>query len=130
MQGTATFAQGYWFICEDGPHQIAVFSSSWSGKQKVYFDDTIVAEGRNLTSFNSVLTFDIADDHYEVRYLLTNLMKAEIECLVIKNDRIIARSSQAFYGNKSKMDQVLIGFFAAGAVIGALMVIGKLFLIS
>ena len=127
MQSSVTFANGYWFICEDGPHQIAVFSSAWSGKQKVYFDDTIVAEGRNLTSFNSRLTFDIGDDHYEVRYLLTSVLKAEIECWVFKNEQVVARSSQAFYGNKSKMDQVLVGFFATGALIGVLMVVGKLF---
>lgn len=129
MQSTATFANGYWFVFEDGPHQIAVFNSAWSGKQKVYFDDTIVAEGRNLTGFNSVLAFEVGADLYEVRYLMTSFLKAEIECLVIKNDAIIGRSTQAFYGNKSKMDQALIGFFATGAVIGVLMVIGKLLLI-
>lgn len=128
MQENVTFRNGYWFMFDDGPNAIAVFNSAWSGKQKVFFNEGVVAEGRNLTGFNSILKFTNNDHQYEVRYLTTSILKAEIECLLIKDDHVIGSASKAFYGNNLKLDHFLIGFFGAGFAIGALMVIAKVFL--
>lgn len=81
---------GTWFVFEDEGHLIALSLSTFTGKEKIYFDGEIVTEGRNY-SMRSVHQFRKNGIDYRLSFLIPKLFRGTIECTLEKDGNILKK---------------------------------------
>jgi hypothetical protein len=80
----ASFKDGIWFVFHDGINSLKIYGSSL-GKEKVFLNEVLVSEQRNL-NLNSEHSFsDKTGNVYNVVFETTKLMNGEMECRVLRN---------------------------------------------
>lgn len=85
-QGSPT--KGIWFVHNDGVNTIRVFISAIC-KEKVFFNEDLVSEHRNIKLKSTHEFQDKNDTTYKVELAATNLRKGEMECLIYRNKELI-----------------------------------------
>ncbi|MBC8754756.1 hypothetical protein H2O64_08745 [Kordia sp. YSTF-M3] len=85
-QGSPT--KGIWFVHNDGINTIRVFTSSIS-KEKIFLNEDLVSEHRNIKLKSAHEFQDKNDNTYEVELVATKLLKGEMECLIYRNKELI-----------------------------------------
>lgn len=66
-------------------HIVKVWMSLINGKEIIYVNDELVSQRRNVTSFNTVDSFDHKGDHFDVEIDTESLMPYKINCSVFIN---------------------------------------------
>ncbi len=94
-----SYTNGLWFVHQEDDIIIRVWLSMLTGKEKVYANEEIVSEKRNVTSFSTVHTFRYKDIDFEVDIYSRNLMKGEFECAIYREGAL-----QKVYINRQKTD--------------------------
>ncbi len=80
----AGISTGFWFVWNDGTNTIKGWGSPLSGMERVYLNDQLVSEKRNLKTKSEHNFDDRNNDHYEVSFNVANILKG-IECQFKKN---------------------------------------------
>ena len=116
--------KGIWFVFNDNENTIKVWVSGTSGKEKVYLNDTLVSEKRNL-KMNSQHTFsDSNQTNYEVKTINTNIMKGVLECHLNKIGDIIKKYECRFDLKGFVNTKSLITLIGGAIIIGVLKGLG------
>lgn len=116
-----TVRHGYWFYFDDGGLKITAFGSGMSGKEIIFVGDEAVSSKRAIR-FRSKHTFDYGGNHYEVEFVIKNMLTGELECVLSKNGAVIQRATKA-YLVKDKGSATKIGFAVVqGVLIGLALV--------
>ncbi|MBL4789382.1 MAG: hypothetical protein JKY60_10145 [Kordiimonadaceae bacterium] len=117
---TMTLSKGYWWAFDCDGDEITVQGSSFSGMERVYINDALVFEKRSLR-LCSRHTFTHDGHDYELHLSTVSLVKAEIECMLIKNGQIVGVKIIGYYsGRKSSVLKKLALPFGLGGGIGVI----------
>ncbi|GIU11250.1 MULTISPECIES: hypothetical protein [unclassified Shewanella] len=121
---SVTITNGYWYYFNDQDVRITAHGSGYSGKETIYVNDEVVSDKRNLVKMNSCHKFCHLGNDYEVRFKVTSLMKATVECSLYRNNQHLATETKAFLSkdNQSVKKQIFMCFLA-GLVFGGLFVL-------
>lgn len=116
--------KGIWFVFNDNENTIKVWGSGTSGKEKVYLNDTLVSEKRNL-KMNSQHTFsDSNQTNYEVKNINTNIMKGILECHLYKNGEVLKKYECRFDIKRMLNTKSLLTLFGGATIIGVMTGLG------
>jgi len=114
------FKDGYYYYFDDEGDEIVARCSSWSGMETIYINGEKVSQHRNL-GFNSKHKFAHGGSHYQVIFIVSGMMKGALECLLLKDDRLIGNEYVALSTRKGNkwigIGMALLGF--ALGVVGA-----------
>ncbi|WP_310463522.1 hypothetical protein [Sphaerotilus sp.] len=75
---------GIWFVFSTHHPNVALWCSSFTGKQKLFLDGAIVAEGRNITG-EATYPFTLESSRYVVKLSLENMSKGVYRCMLSGN---------------------------------------------
>lgn len=116
--------KGIWFVFNDNENTIKVWGSGTSGKEKVYLNDKLVSEKRNL-KMNSQHTFsDSNQTNYVVKTINTNIMKGVLECQLYKNGEVLKKYECRFDLKGFANAKSLLTLIGGAMIIGVLMGLG------
>lgn len=125
-----SFRKGISFVFHDGANTILVWGSSFSGKEKVYLNEQLVAETRRM-KMNGEHTFkDYAGNLYTVKILTTNALKGVIECHLYKNETAVMKYECRYRFGSMMNKKFLMALFGGSIAIGVLGGLGYLNLTS
>ena len=102
----ASFARGFWFVFHDSGRTIRAWGSAFSGLERVYVDDAVVSEGRNLKR-EGVHQFTIGGVGYSITFRNSSVLKGPLVCRLEKN-RLVVKALSCSYRRNIPM---LIAFF-------------------
>ena len=105
-----SLTKGIWFVHNDGINTIKVFGSN-TGKEKIYFNEELVSEERNINLKSEHRFQDKHENSYDVKFLTTNLIKGEMDCLIHRNDELIKTFKTSFRKGKNFTIKRLLIFF-------------------
>ena len=72
-------------IFNNEKHIVKVWISLINGKEIIYVNDEMVSQGRNITSFNTVDSFNQNGDHFDIEIDTESLSPFKINCSVFIN---------------------------------------------
>jgi hypothetical protein len=107
---------GAWFYFEVGGHQITVFGSGITGREKVWVDDDLVVNMLSW-SFQSDHKVDIGGVEHIVRFGIANYLAGEVYAEILLGDKTLHNSTLKFQFEKAGIWTNLISL-ALGAVAG------------
>lgn len=85
----ANSVSGIWFVFPDEVAIIKVWLSTMTGKEKVYANEALVYETRNIHKFATHYDIDYAGHQYEVEILTRNIMTFTIACNLFREGRLV-----------------------------------------
>jgi len=88
-ESTASSTSGITYVFHDDEVIIRVWLSTMTGKEKVYANEDLVLEKRNVTRFKTVDTFQYKGVSYEMEILTKMSMGFEIRCFILKEGKVI-----------------------------------------
>lgn len=91
--------KGFTFQFAEEEHNIEVWGSSVSGKEKVFVNGKLVSECRSLKT-DSNHNFTIGDNKYSVNFNTVNIYKGPLVCTLLKNGKVYKRQKLLY--NKVK----------------------------
>jgi hypothetical protein len=94
----ASFAGGFWFVFHDGGRTIRAWGSALSGLERVYVDDAVVSQGRNLER-EGVHQFAIGGIGYSITFKNSSVLKGPLVCRLEKNGLVIKSLSCSYRRN-------------------------------
>ncbi|AXG72058.1 hypothetical protein KORDIASMS9_04320 [Kordia sp. SMS9] len=95
-----SIAKGIWLVHNDGVNTIRFFGSN-TGKEKVFLNEELVSERRNL-KLQSVHEFqDDRGNNYEIRFTTTSIFKGSMLCSIYKNTELIKNFTTSFRRGKN-----------------------------
>jgi hypothetical protein len=104
----ASLKNGNWLIYNDGMNTIQVWGSNFNGKEKVFLNNELVSEGRNRIKKQSTHPFqDNNGNQYEVKFETKSLSKGVMECLIIKENKILKVFQTNYIKGKSSVFRIL-----------------------
>lgn len=88
-QSTASTVNGIWFVFPE-PHTIVrVWLSTMSGKEKVFANDDLIFETRNVTRLKTFYEIIHADCTYGLEIITRSMLSMQIECNLFKDGQLI-----------------------------------------
>ncbi len=111
------YFSGLWFVFLDEPQKIALWVSSFTGKEEVYVGDKLVSSSRSLR-MRSKHEFSVSEVQYEIEYVIDKLIKGSSRC-VMKKSGVVVDAYAAEYISKSSVymplytNFVVVFFFIA-----------------
>ena len=85
----ASWTQGFWFVHKDESVILKVWLSSMNGKEKVYLNDKLVSEARNISKLITLHEFTHNGRHYNIEIFARNLGTASFECNIFRNGKLL-----------------------------------------
>ncbi|MEY4013634.1 MAG: hypothetical protein RLZZ290_498 [Pseudomonadota bacterium] len=125
----ALLTRGFWFYFEHNGHRIAVHNSAWTGRERVFVDDELVATKLSFR-MRSRLHFSIDGLPLCAEIRVVDLWKRpRVECLLFDGDRMLAHERLAYSqsGRSGQPYAFLIGALMGGAGVLVGYAVGKLF---
>lgn len=84
-----SFKSGMWLVCHDGSDVIRLYGSLKSGKEKVYFNESLISEERNF-KFKKTKRFKAENGvNYALEFKLLNMRSYEY--IFLKEDKTLKR---------------------------------------
>ncbi|MCR6650689.1 MAG: hypothetical protein NVV73_03925 [Cellvibrionaceae bacterium] len=78
-------SKGMWYVFHDGDNMIRAWGSGWTGLERVYFNDELVARHSHLARMESVC-FERGPHRYRIQCLNTSLQKWQAHCFFWRDD--------------------------------------------
>lgn len=100
--------KGNWLIHEDEDNIVQVWGSNLNGKEKVYLNDVLVSEKRNLKLKGNHTFNDNKGNNYEVKIKTESITKGVVSVEIIKNDTSLKTFTTHFVRGKWVTKQQLI----------------------
>lgn len=109
---------GVWFVFPLEQHMIRAWSSSFNGKERIYVDDVIVAEGRSFRA-TSKHSFSVGDRNYTIRFGAR--LRKGLTCELAEGDRVLKAYSVRFGEEKNvSFTSWMAIVFLAGAILAVI----------
>lgn len=111
-----TLRDGLLFVFTDGENEISAHGSAISGKETVRVNGDTVSEKRSL-GVSSRHYFEVDGCQYEVAFYVTKLIRGGVECLLFKDNILIARDEKVYlkWGSYTMIGIVTVLFLAGVA---------------
>ncbi len=87
--------RGITFCFRDGGNRIAVRYSQWTGMERVFVNDVLVVNRRNI-SVKSTNSFEFGGDEFTVDFQAESLLKGPVRCTLSKAGRAVQRQTLDF----------------------------------
>jgi len=81
----ASLSKGMWYVFHDGNNVIRAWGSDWTGLERVYFNDEVVARHNHLTRMESIC-FEKDHHQYRIQCTSTSLQKWQAHCVFWRDD--------------------------------------------
>ena len=112
-KSTYSFKKGLWFVFKNEKETIRFWVASFSGVEKMFFNNELVSEKKSRTNFKTKHNYTTVNgDDYEVALSVKIKKKRGNQCVLKKNNVLIG---DMFFGpeqyNKSKLWAFAILFF-------------------
>jgi len=88
-QPQANSAKGIWFVFPDSEAIFKVWLSMLTGKEKVFANDELIYQTRNITRLHTTYDLEYRGKAYELEIKTVSLMVYTIECNLFREGRII-----------------------------------------
>lgn len=98
-KSSASTIGGIWFVFSSCHPSVAIWFSSFTGKQKVFVNGALVAEGRSFTG-NATYPFTFESSDYVVELRLENMSKGIYRCTLSVNG-VPIESCETLYSSGS-----------------------------
>jgi|SRR5690554_271536 len=109
----ASLRKGNWLIHEDGDNVIQIWTSNLSGKEKVFVNNELISEKRNLKKEAFHEFSDEQGVKYKVLFKTTSVSKGSSTCLIIRNEATIKTFFIKYVSGKMiNLKQLLIFIFS------------------
>jgi hypothetical protein len=112
---SASGLHGLWFVFHHAGHQLALWVSSFTGKEEFYLDGSLVAERRkiSLTSAHEVVAGGIK---YSLKLSTRNLRRGMFECVLYENGSQVA-ALETEYVMHRRWEQSALAIFGTALVL-------------
>lgn len=108
-ENQADLKNGNWFILSDGENRIQIWSSNMNGMEKVYLNDKLVSEIRNLKTKSAHNFKDNSGVSYEVAFQTKHILKSAHSCTVKKDGTVLKTFNiKYFLGKRFTPKRVII----------------------
>lgn len=84
----ANITEGMWYVFYDGDNVIRAWGSSWTGFERVYYND-IILQSYSCGSRREQCSFKKNDHFYQIRCKTKNLQRWQVECELWKDRKIV-----------------------------------------
>lgn len=124
----SVLSRGFWFYFEHKGHRIAVHNSAWTGRERVYVDDELVATTLSFRT-RSRLPFMLDDEPLAVELRVVDLWtRPRVECLLFDGETLLAHERLAYSTSHKTSVQyaLLMGAVMGGAGVLVGYAVGKL----
>lgn len=118
-QSSGSLLRGLWFVFPIEGAKIRAWGSCLSGAERVYRDQELVSEGRNLGKASGH-TFASGGHEYEIQFNVISMLKAHLECTLTKEGKPLAVASSRYQYRLLSWLKGFIIMVAAGAVVGTI----------
>lgn len=81
-QSSASATKGMWFVFAEGGNKIRAWGSCWTGLERVYFNDEMVAQSFKR---DNVYVFRHGRDEFQVDFCTRSVSEGKIQCSLHKN---------------------------------------------
>jgi hypothetical protein len=81
----ASLSKGMWYVFHDGNNVIRAWGSSWTGLERVYFNDELIARHSHLERIESVC-FEKGQHRYRIQCISANLQKWQARCIFWRDE--------------------------------------------
>lgn len=88
-QSKANTANGIWFVFSDTEAIFKVWLSTLTGKEKVFANEELIYETRNITRLHTTYDLEYAGRPYELEIYTRSLLTMTIECNLFKAGRLV-----------------------------------------
>lgn len=109
----ASLRKGNWLIHKDGENIIQIWTSNLSGKEKVFVNNELVSEKRNL---KKEAFHEFSDENgvkYKVLFKTISISKGSSTCIIVRNEDTIKTFSIKYVSGKMiNLKQLLIFIFS------------------
>ncbi len=95
------YVSGVWFVHHGPGVIIRVWLSLLNGKEKIYANEDLVAEKRNITRLTTLHTFEYQGSLFDVEVYVNNLIMMEMQCNIFKDGDLIDAQVYGFLPNGS-----------------------------
>lgn len=82
---SASLSKGMWYVFHDGHNTIRAWGSGWTGLERVYFNDQILANCKHLKRVEQ-FAFERDGHRYRVECSNNNLQKWQVQCSFWKDE--------------------------------------------
>ena len=100
----ASIRNGISFIHQHNMNVIKIWASSFNGKEKIFLNNKLVSEKRNLKKEHTHTFVDDNGSSYSVVFKVENLRKGIVKCSII-NEGITLKTFRTFYDTKSGLNK-------------------------
>lgn len=112
--------KGNWFVYLDGPDQIQIWSSNWTGKEEVYINGKLVSKLRSLRKKTEHNFKSQSGNDYHILFI-TGFNKKQVKCIISKNGQEVR---QFIIKSNPEKKKLLTNYF----IIYFVLTVGMLFL--
>jgi len=85
----SSFRKGLTFRCLDGDNEIRVWTSSFSGMEKVYLNNKLISEARSFKLSKTQEFSDELGNNYSVEIKMESMRKPILHCIFRKNEQTL-----------------------------------------
>ncbi|UKN00341.1 hypothetical protein K6119_11405 [Paracrocinitomix mangrovi] len=125
-QSEASIKKGTWFVIHDNSNTIHVWGSNTNGKEKVYLNEKLVSEKRNLGKKSEHSFEDDQGNNYHVLIYTDSYTRGSLVCEVSKNEELIKSFKTKFAIGKLFKSKAFYSLIIISALFGVIMGIFEL----
>lgn len=117
----ASLSKGMWYVFHDGDNVIRAWGSGWTGLERVYFNDELVARHPHFKRLESIC-FEKNNHQYRIQCFSTSLQKWQARCVFWRdNEKLCAMKCKRrkIFNVRPTMAHLLAGLIV-GLIGGAL----------
>jgi hypothetical protein len=109
---SASATRGIWFVFDHAGHSIALWVSSFTGKEELYVNGVLTRERRKI-ALNATHEFEIGDSQYQLRLTTISIRRGIFECLLSENGLVVAGQQTEYVTKRRWQQSLLVGGGAA-----------------
>ncbi len=96
---TTSVVSGIWFVHREPEVILRVWLSTLNGKEKVYANDEVITEKRNITRLTTLHQFDYQGSAFDLEIYASNLMLMELECNFFREGKLVSAQVNKYLPN-------------------------------
>lgn len=77
-----------WYVFHDGENVIRAWGSGWTGLERVYFNDELVARHHHCQHLESI-SFEKNNHHYRIQCFSTSMQKWQARCEFLRDGKTL-----------------------------------------
>jgi hypothetical protein len=116
---SASALQGLWFVFHHAGHHIALWISSFTGREELYLDGALVAERRKI-ALTSSHEFTVGETRYVVELSTRKMRRGVFDCVLRANGVSVAALETEYVVHRRGLQSVIVIAGTAAVIYSAL----------